>query len=402
MRTRSLFDFFKKPVVAVALLTVFSFVIRIVNIHKIGDMIFDEVYFVNFAKNYLNGVSFFDIHPPLGKLILAVSIKFFGDTSTGWRIMPAIFGTFTIPLAYITGKEFMNKNVGLLFATILSFDGMLLVYSRTGLIDIFLVFFILLTFYFLLKFINTNKTLFLILTGISLGLAASIKYIGGLMLLVVIFTLIIKKIAAKKNLLRLILCLVIVPGIIYIAFFLFNFYDNKFFYKVYEWHLQSFNYNITLTDTHPYASKWWGWFLLMRPIWLYFQDVNGKLVGVDGIGNPILWWSSIAVVPLLIWGTFKKYKHQLIILVGFLIFLLFWAPFSRVLFFYHALPSFIFLSLGLAIWLERLSKIPYGKIYLLIFLILTVASFIFFLPIYIGTPLQSDAFYHRIWLKSWI
>lgn len=382
---------------------VVSFLLRIWHLGRIGDQIFDEVYFVKFAQNYLNGTTFFDIHPPLGKLIIALGLKMFGDTSFTWRIMPAIFGTLLIPLGYLTGKEISSKITGLFTAALLGLDGMLLVYSRTGLIDIFLVFFILLSFYFFLKFAKTSNNLFLILAGVSVGLTASVKYIGALILIVFIAIIAAKNISIRKNIWKFLAFLVILPAIIYLSFFLFNFRGPDFFARVWEWQFQSFNYNITLKDGHPYASKWWSWFLLLRPIWLYFKEIDGKLIGVDGIGNPLIWWSSLAIVPLLIWGAAKNYKNNIIILSGFLVFLLFWAPFKRVLFFYHAMPSFIFLTLGIAWWLERLAHQNfYGKYYVALYFTVALILFVYFLPIWLGIPLDSKSFYQRIWLKGWI
>lgn len=391
-------------VLALISIVIVSFLLRIWNLGRIGDQIFDEVYFVKFAENYLNGVTFFDIHPPLGKLIIALGLKLFSDTSFTWRIMPAIFGTLLIILGYFTGKELSSKITGLYVAAILALDGMILVYSRTGLIDIFLTFFILLSFYFFLKYINSQKISYLILAGIAVGLTASVKYIGFLMLIVFLVMVLAKKISFKQNLGKFLLFLVVLPLIIYLAFFLFNFDPNaEFFKKVYEWQMQSFNYNIGLTDGHPYGSKWWSWFLMFRPIWLYFKELNGQNIGVDGMGNPLAWWSSLAIVPLLIWGAYKKYPNQAIILVGFLVFLLFWAPFKRVLFFYHAIPSFVFLTLGTSLWLERLAtKIPRGKFLVCLYFGILLLLFIYFLPIWIGIPINSNQFYQRMWLKGWI
>ena len=177
---------------------------------------------------------------------------------------------------------------------------------------------------------------------------------------------------------------------------------KDFFLKVYEWHKNSFNYNLDLKETHPYASKWWGWYLLFRPIWLYFKDNAGQYIGVVGLGNPLSWWTSLIIVPLLIWGVYKKNKTNMIILAAFLIFWVFWAPFGRVLFYYHAMPSALFLILGIAFWLVELKKDKIGKILVLLYFILLFGLFIFFLPIWIGIPITSTQFYHRTWLKGWI
>jgi len=386
-----------------ALLIIGSFILRIWHLGAIKEEIFDEVYFVKFAKNYLNGVSFFDIHPPLGKLILAIGIKIFDDTHFGWRIMPAIFGSTVILLGYLSGKELKNKIVGLFTALILALDGMILVYSRVSLMDIFIIFFILLGFWSFLKFAKSNKIYFLAIAGLSLGLAASVKYIAGLLFFVYLLIIFVKKIPAKKIIWQFIILIIVMPVLIYLAFFLFNFpADSHFFSKVLEWHQQSLNYNLTLKEGHPYGSKWWTWFLLLRPIWLYFKDVSGKYVGVVGLGNPLAWWSSLVVVPVLIWRIYKKDTIATLILGSFLIFLLPWAFFKRVLFYYHALPSFIFLSLGTAYLLEKLLYDKFGKLIVLVYFVIMIFLFIYFLPIWMGNPILPANFYHRMWLKGWI
>jgi dolichyl-phosphate-mannose--protein O-mannosyl transferase len=45
---------------------------------------FDETYFLTFAYNYLQGLPVFDLHPPLGKFVLAAGIAFLEDTPLAW------------------------------------------------------------------------------------------------------------------------------------------------------------------------------------------------------------------------------------------------------------------------------------------------------------------------------
>ncbi len=404
MHILKIINFFKKNTwVLIILITLFCFAFRIYHLGNIHDLIFDEVYFVDFAKKYLSHTEFFDIHPPLGKLIIALGIKIFGDTSFGWRIMAAIFGTALIPLIYITGKELGGKVTGIFATLIIALDGMILAYSRLGLLDIFLAFFIILTFFTFLKFCNSKNLSYLILTGIFLGLAASIKYIGWLLLPLIIVMAIVKKVPLRRfYFLDYLIFLIILPVTIYLLFFLVNYPTGPFLSQVIEWHRQTFNYNLNLTEGHPYGSKWWSWFLLLRPIWLYFKDIDGRYIGVDGMGNPLAWWSSIVVLPMLVWYSIKRDKTCLILLSAFLILLVPWAFVKRVIFIYHAIPSFIFVSFGTAYFLNKLLRDKMGKIFTSIYFAALLGFYIFFLPIWIGLPIDSAKFYLRIWFKGWI
>ena len=64
--------------------------------------LWDEKYFPAMANKYLQGVYQFDLHPPLGKFIIAIGIALLGNEPLGWRIMP-LFGLALLPLAALLG-----------------------------------------------------------------------------------------------------------------------------------------------------------------------------------------------------------------------------------------------------------------------------------------------------------
>ncbi len=83
------------------------------------------------------------VHPPLAKQIMALSEMVFGYSPLGWRLMTAVFGTLTIlAIMAITRRLSGSTLVTFIAGVIATADGVLLVSSRFGMLDIFQVFFI--------------------------------------------------------------------------------------------------------------------------------------------------------------------------------------------------------------------------------------------------------------------
>src|SRR5919199_5776781 len=110
-------------------------------------ILWDEKYFPAMADKYLHGEYQFDLHPPLGKFIIAIGISLLGNEPLGWRIMPAVFGLALLPLVAALGWYCFKERVGaVLLITFFSVETIFIVNSRTGVMDIFLAFFVLATF----------------------------------------------------------------------------------------------------------------------------------------------------------------------------------------------------------------------------------------------------------------
>ena len=163
--------------IAPIVIALISFFLRTFNLGSIKTLIFDEVYYVDGARDLLaQGVevagpnSEFVVHPPLGKWMIALGIQIFGDNPTGWRIATAFVGSLMILLiGLIAQRLFRNSLLTGLASALAALDGLALVHSRTALLDNFLAFFTLLATYF---FIRRNYWL----TGLTLGLALSTKW----------------------------------------------------------------------------------------------------------------------------------------------------------------------------------------------------------------------------------
>jgi predicted membrane-bound dolichyl-phosphate-mannose-protein mannosyltransferase len=163
--------------IAPILIALLSFILRLVDLGRVTGFIFDEVYYVDGARDLLKyGVEVsgskpeFIVHPPLGKWLIALGIKVSGDNGFGWRFTTALVGSLMILLvALIAHRLFRSAPLTGLASALMAIDGLALVHSRTALLDNFLAFFILLASYLFL----TKRYWW---TGIALGLALATKW----------------------------------------------------------------------------------------------------------------------------------------------------------------------------------------------------------------------------------
>lgn len=423
----------QQPWLIAYLLVMAAFIfLRLWRLSLPAETVFDEVYFPKMAHQYLTGEKFFDIHPPLGKLIIAIGEMAFGNTTLGWRIMPALAGIAMLPVAYwATVQIFHDKRAGLLAALLIAIDGLFIVYSRTGLMDGFLILFGLLSVGFCWQFRNrrlAGQTAWgsLLATGFFAGLALAVKWIGaGFLPVVAAATMLTlwqkppKATVARYDWLVWVTSFVVLPFALYTIPFLANWQQN-FWEEFIRWHQQSWGYNINLNATHPYASKWWSWPFLLRPIWFYYKGEEGMVAGVDAIGNPLLWWgSTLAVVYSLLILAHSAYcwlrnrakeilvdsKTALAILFlvgGWAAFYLPWTMVGRVLFLYHYFGSYLFALLLTAFWLSRAWEGQRSRKVALFGLMVVVLVGLLFAPIWIAYPIPQDWFDQLMWFKSWI
>ena len=163
--------------IAPVLIALLSFILRLADLGRVKGFIFDEVYYVDGARDLLKyGVEVsgskpeFIVHPPLGKWLIGLGIQVFGDTGFGWRFTTALIGSLMILLvALIAHRLFRSAVLTALASALMAIDGLALVHSRTALLDNFLTFFILLSSYLFL----TKRYWW---TGIVLGLALATKW----------------------------------------------------------------------------------------------------------------------------------------------------------------------------------------------------------------------------------
>jgi dolichyl-phosphate-mannose-protein mannosyltransferase len=89
----------------------------------------------------------FVAHPPLGKIMIAAGEWMFGLTPFGWRFAAATAGTLAILMTARIARRLTGSTLlGCVAGSLLAADGLEFVMSRTAMLDIFLMFWILAAF----------------------------------------------------------------------------------------------------------------------------------------------------------------------------------------------------------------------------------------------------------------
>jgi len=87
-----------------------------------GGLIFDEAHYTKAVQSILQGIHANPEHPPLTKLIVATSVKIFGNFWFAWRIPMVICSLASTYLVYLIAREFFDEKIALLAASFIIFD----------------------------------------------------------------------------------------------------------------------------------------------------------------------------------------------------------------------------------------------------------------------------------------
>ncbi len=425
-----------------------------------NSMYFDEIYFARTAYEITRGMEPYEnTHPPLGKLFMAASVKSFGMTPFGWRFAGTLSGILLITAMFFMGRLlFGSTKYGIFSALLTGLDFMPFVQARVATVDTFAVLFIVLMYYFMLRYYlaslgNRQGSLrCLALSGLSFGLGAATKWLclyAGLGLAVLYFSAVHRRLKdqsfvvkannnqehpkkikvnrqgdvypnnhanSPKGVFRYflygVLCFALVPIIIYILsyvpFMMLPGQEHDLI-AVLDYQINMFQYHKSIKGSHPFASTWWQWPIIAKPMWFYMgtELPEGKASSIVSMGNPLIWWAGLlSLIYMLVLGL-RKRSYNLaacFIIIGFLSNYLPWIFVPREIYIYHFFASVPFLILGTLYVFRRFESINNKAQYIpLVYIALALMLFVLFYPILSGAVVDKEYMSRYLkWFDSWI
>jgi dolichyl-phosphate-mannose-protein mannosyltransferase len=368
------------------LIMLFGGFIRFYRLSKPNAVVFDETYYVPDANSILrHGVELNHVknvnslllhgnpnfllktgevvaHPPLGKMMMAVGQWTFGLTPFGWRFTVAVIGTVSILMTGRIARRMTGSSMlGCVAALLLALDGLEIVLSRTAILDIILMFWVLAAFGLLV--IDRDQVRKRLRTaaehegpypedgpqlgirwlrvgaGLCLGAACATKWTGIWYLfafagLALAWDLGARRAAGfsrwlpaglRRDAWWQPLWFGLAPLVVYVAswsgwFFNSGGYDRDWapqhgnhtpiwstidsWWQYNHWMLQ---FGLGLTTNQAYKSNPVGWMVLARPISFYWATPKCNVSGgcaseVLAIGTPLIWWGgALALLFCLTW-----------------------------------------------------------------------------------------------------
>jgi 4-amino-4-deoxy-L-arabinose transferase-like glycosyltransferase len=126
-------------------------------------------------------------HPPLLIWLGHFCSLVFGLNSVTLKLIPFVFGLISILLIILIGRNLFNPISGITAALVFSSNIIFNVFSKRFQFDIPYTFFILLSFYLFLLYLDEKKSVYNILGGIIFGLCLMVKILVGFYIPIIIF-----------------------------------------------------------------------------------------------------------------------------------------------------------------------------------------------------------------------
>jgi dolichyl-phosphate-mannose-protein mannosyltransferase len=391
--------------------------------------VFDEVHYVPAARQMLEPVMsepmLNQMHPPLGKQMIAASIRIFGDNALGWRYPGALFGALAVVAVYLCSLVLFSAQPPAIACALIAFlNQMLFVMARTAMLDIFALAFELFgVAAFTHGFKQSRPHRWFALAGAAFGLSAACKW-SGLFPLAVAIVIIgaIRLVQGWRTQFadardcdwyrpdlwpdfrfhHVAICFVLIPAVAYLPSFIALYGLSPS--DLWEAQRRIFDDNTTTAIAgHVYMSSWPSWPFLVRPVWFLFDRVaEDRISAVVFLGNPLVLWPALVAVAIAVRDFIVARRADAFLIVAFYFGLyLSWALLPRALgFLYYYLPGATFASIALVYALRRGDN---PRWLLWAFVVVAAIGFAAMLPIsaaFVGTTMAT---FNRLMIfQSWI
>lgn len=435
-------------------------VLRVVSLARPVELVFDEIFYARDACWYVYGdpsvCGIADLasrsHPPLGKWLIGSGIVAFGYEPFGWRVAAGVAGTVTVGLTYLLAWRLLRPvadgvavSIGAAAAAgLLATDFLHLVHSRVGMLDAFIVLFVVGAMLGVVMDRDRDRDIgrrrwwwwptlgrpWRLLAGACLGAAAATKWSGAYVAPAVIGLVVAWEIAemrraapsagwrpwitaaVRREAVPTIVLLGLVPLLVYLASYTgrmpgtllaLPWESGSVWRGIWDHQRAMLDFHTALGGNHPYQSPPWSWPLLKRPVAYWFDAGQGSYREILALGNPALWWPGIAALGALVvtwWRAgFGLRRPEPVIGAAALATYVPWLVLSgdrSQTFIWYFLPTVPFLCLALACFVAwgwqrtsgRIASGAYGAV--------IVATFALYLPVLTALPLDPDAWRARI------
>ncbi|MGI5290741.1 dolichyl-phosphate-mannose--protein mannosyltransferase [Nonomuraea polychroma] len=348
-------------------------------------------------------------HPPLGKWMIAIGEWWFGMTPFGWRFVGAVAGTLSILImARVARRMTRSTLLGCLAGLLLALDGLHFVLSRTALLDVFLMFWVLAAFACVVvdrdwvrqrlpetsspeeAWPQVGMRPWRLAAGACLGAACAVKWSGVFFWLAFAALSLIWDAGAGRALgLRprlsaalqgLTGAFALAPATVYVlswsgwflraegwgrnweqatqagpGFFVFDSLRSWLGYQ-----LQVLGFHTGLETPHSYMSEPWQWPLLQRPVAFHYLSPPNACAAEDcsqavlGVGTPALWYFALPALVVLIarYAAVRDWRAGAVLLgygAGWLPWFYYAIADNRTMYLFYMLPVVPFMVLALVI-----------------------------------------------------
>ncbi|MFT4210448.1 MAG: phospholipid carrier-dependent glycosyltransferase [Microbacterium sp.] len=427
----------------------------------------DEAFVAGDTDIYLTGGSF-SVHPPLGKWIIGLGMWLFGASDPfGWRVAGAVFGTALVLLVYLVTRTLTRSTpVAVLAGFLMAIDGLAIVLSRVALLDGFLAFFILLSFWFVLfdqrwHTARLERALagradepwwgpmlwnrpWLVAAGAAAGAATAVKWSGLYALAALGVYVVVTDMVARCRLrvtmwpidsLRqgvvAFLYLVPVAFVVYLSSWTGwlateGGYDRQSavsdpatgfwswvplpLQSLWKFHVAMYNFHVNLTTPHSYASPAIQWPALLRPTSMYWNMDGDTVQAISSIPNPLIWWAGGAAALFLLY-LFVRTRRAMyaFVLTGIAATYVPWLFYpERTIFQFYTIAILPFMVVGVALAARAIagSALPErrlaGQRVVWVFVIVATLVSAFWYPVWTAIEVPYEFWRLHNWIPGWI